>query len=162
MRERRRCAYYYTALTAVAVAAGVTAPPRSFGGGSVTIRRCGNITYAMPNHLVIRPSRRSLHGTQGCNKSLGRGHSRVEARGETDARVPCPPSRLRTLSFVEWGTFSCLGRYAVMPLCSLCDCPFLSPLPSTPRVGFGSRDAQIGLYCAGFITAVRPPGRSCV
>ena len=87
----------------------------------------------------------------------------LEARDETDARVPCPPSRrLRTLSFVEWGTFSCLGRYAVMPLCSLCDCPFLSPLPSTPRVGFGSRDAQIGLYCAGFITAARPPGRAAV
>ena len=95
--------------------------------------------------------------TQGCNKSLGRGHSRLEMRPTLrKSSVPSlDPVRLRTLSFVEWGTFSCLGRNAVMPLCSLCDCPFLSPLPSTrpPRVGFGSRDAQIGLYCTGFITA---------
>ena len=158
--ERRRCAYYYTAPTAVAVAAGVTAPPRprSFGGGGVTIRRCGNITSAMPNHLVTRPSARHARMQQvSWPRSL-------EARDETDASQEfraLPRSRLRTLSFVEWGTFSCLGRNAVMPLCSLCDCPFLSPLPSTrpPRVGFGSRDAQIGLYCAGFITAAHPrPG----
>ena len=134
---------------------------RSFGGGGVAIRRCGNITSAMPNHLVTRPSARHARMQQvSWPRSL-------EARDETDASQEfraLPRSRLRTLSFVEWGTFSCLGRNAVMPLCSLCDCPFLSPLPSTrpPRVGFGSRDAQIGLYCAGFITAARPPERSCV
>ena len=111
MHERRRCAYYYTALTAVA--AGVTALPRSFGGGGVTIRRCGNITSAMPNHLVTRPSRRSLHGTQGCNKSLGRGHSRLEMRPTQEFRalplVVCEPC---SLSNGEPFLVS-----AVMPLC---------------------------------------------
>ena len=131
---------------------------RSVGGG-VAIRRCGNITSAMPNHLVTRPSARHARMQQvSWPRSL-------EARDETDASQEfraLPRSRPRTLSFVEWGAFSCLGRYAVMPLCSLCDCPFLSPLPSTPRVGLGSRDAQIGLYCAGFITAARPPARAIV